>query len=136
MQSNSAHNSQSPLRTMGEAVQNAKRKCEEISSEIGSQVGNMSTNDLLSAMSALLDEKLKNLPTKNDFLEVKNSIDDIKNEVNRLTNENQALKDEVQHLMEVREIDNRRINQMEENMGRKKLIIRGQASQRLAYEAV
>ena len=45
----------------------------------------------------------------------------------KLTNENQALKDEVQHLMEVREIDNRRINQMEENMGRKKLIIRGLA---------
>ena len=51
----------------------------------------MSTNDLFSAMSALLDEKLKNLPTKNDFLEVKDSIIDIKNAVSRLTNENKSL---------------------------------------------
>ena len=55
----------------------------------------MSTNDLFSAMSALLDEKLKNLPTKNDFQDVMDSIIDIKNEVNRLTNENKSLKEEV-----------------------------------------
>lgn len=77
-------------------VQKPKRKKNEFSPESlggSDEVGKMQTTDLISIMSALLDEKLKNMPTKSDLLEVKENINEVREDVNRLTVENKILQE-------------------------------------------
>lgn len=100
------------------------------------EVGKMSTNQLLSMISGLLDDKLKNLPTKSDLLEVKDNVKEVKSEVNKLIEENKNLQDEIHMLKRNREQDQQRMRRLEEDLGKKKLIIKGLTSQRYPKEAV
>lgn len=136
MQENEQQYTPTAVGTVGLVTQNPKRKCNETSPEICTQMINITKNDLIETMSTLLDEKLKNLPTKNDFLEIKENVNEIKSDVSRLENENSTLKDELKQLRESQEKDRRRLQQIEEDLSRKKLIVRGIASQRSAYHAI
>jgi len=81
-----------------------KRKLENMSQNIA---GGTSLKDLTSAMSKLLDIKLKNLPTKSD-------VDD-----------NARLKEEVISLRSDREADKRTINMLLEQQKKKNLVVKG-----------
>lgn len=126
--------------SFGNTVQNAKRKINEVSPEpveTNEQVGKMSIHELLclmqNSMSVLLDEKLKNVPTKTDLLQ---HMQEVKSDVSKLASENKALHDEVVKLKVEREEDRQRMRKMEEDLGKKKLIIRGLACQKSAKDAV
>jgi len=82
----------------------AKRKLENMSQNIA---GGTSLKDLTSAMSKLLDIKLKNLPTKSD-------VDD-----------NARLKEEVISLRSDRKADKRTINMLLEQQKKKNLVVKG-----------
>lgn len=119
--------------------QNPKRKFNETSPENmekPDEVGKMSANELINLMSSVLDEKLKDMATKNDVKEVKEDMREVKSEVTRLADENKVLHEEVLKLKEERENDQKRMKQLEDGLGKKKIIIRGLASQRSTYEAV
>jgi len=79
--------------------------------------------DLTSAMSKLLDIKLKNLPTKSDVeglkQELKSDIGDISLQVKQLTDDNARLKEEVISLRSDREADKRTINMLLEQQKKK-----------------
>lgn len=118
--------------TVGSVVQNSKRRLVEISPETAKTndiIGNIHTTELMALMtnslSALLDEKMINLPTKDDLEGVKQHINEVKTEVYMLKVENRELKDEVIKLKESRDADQRRLRQIEEDLGKKKLIVRG-----------
>lgn len=77
--------------TVGIFMQTAKRKLIETNpnnkdgnadekDENIDEVGKISTAQLLCMMSTLLDDKMKNLPTKSDILEIKENINDVKAE--------------------------------------------------------
>lgn len=114
-----------------------KRSSSELSPD--GQVGSMPTKDLLVLMnqsiSLLLDEKLKNLPTKDDLLEIKESVSHINQEVVKLTDENKALKVEIQQLKEHREQDMVKMRRIEEDLCRKKILIRGLNINKSPYNA-
>lgn len=139
MLNNSSQHETTPRGTVGFEAQSAKRKLMETSPENSATVGNMQTTELIKlmneTMSKLLDSKLENLPTKSDLVEVRNTIEGVQNEVQRLTAENDELRSEVKFLKESKEADNRRMERLEEELGRKKLIIRGLPSQNALYNA-
>lgn len=139
MSNKSSNATSTPSGTVGQDVQNAKRKLIETSPDNAVVVGNMPTAQLMKlmqdAMSKLLDEKLENLPTKSDIIELNSNIDEIKNEVQRLSMENAEMKAEIKKLQEIKELDNRRIERLEEELNRKKLIIRGLDNQNHLYMA-
>lgn len=96
MQSGSENSTPKSINTVGTGENKSKRKLLEISPEkMEDNVGSMSANDLLQMMTTLLDkkfdEKLQNLPTKNDMLDLKEDINDVKTEVSRLSTENKRL---------------------------------------------
>jgi len=97
-----------------------KRKLENMSQNIA---GGTSLKDLTSAMSKLLDIKLKNLPTKSDVeglkQELKSDIGAISLQVKQLTNDNARLKEEVISLCSDREADRRTINMLQEQQKKK-----------------
>jgi len=74
--------------------------------------------DVTSAMSKLLDIKLKNLPTKSD-------VEGLKQEVKRLTDDNALLKEEVISLRADREADKRTINMLLEQQKKKNVVVKG-----------
>jgi len=80
-----------------------KQKLENMSQNIA---GETSLKDLTSAMSKLLDIKLKNLTTKSDFKGLKQELkSDISLQVKQLTYDNARLKEEVIRLRSDREAD-------------------------------
>ncbi|XP_065355374.1 uncharacterized protein LOC135949851 [Calliphora vicina] len=119
--------------------QTPKRKINEISPEktaTQNEVGKMSTSELIDLMAKIFDDKLKNMPTKNDILEVKENIMEVKSEVRKLADENKVLEDEIKNLKKEREEDQKRMRRLEEALGRKKLIIKGLEAQKSCYSAV
>ena len=62
--------------------------------------GIMTENELLLAISDMMDHKLKAelQPIKNDLQTVKNEVQAVKNEVQAVKNEVQAVKDDVHHM--------------------------------------
>lgn len=133
--------------TVGLFGQTAKRKLTDIMSsnkdqndatneENNEEIGKMSTSHLLGMMSALLDDKLKNLPSKSDILEIKENIIDVKAEVNRLADENKYLQEEINCLKKNREEDQKRMRRLEDDLGKRKILIKGLNSQRFAKDSV
>lgn len=115
-----------------------KRKFNETSpeNEKRDEVGKMSTSELMKLMSNLMDEKLKDMPTKSDLIEVKETVNEVKSEVSKLTDKNKILQEEIQKLKECREEDQKRMRYLEEDLGKKKIIIRGLDSQKSTFGAV
>lgn len=65
-----------------------KRKINEISPQkekSQDEVGKMTTSNLMDLMAKILDEKLKNIPTKDDIQDVKENIMELKSEVRKLS---------------------------------------------------
>lgn len=94
-----------------------KRKLDETSPEsasIDGNVGNMSISGLMTlmtnTMSAILDEKLKTLPTKDDLSEVTESISQVKRDVCRLSEENEYLRTEIKKLTDEKMDDKKELN--------------------------
>lgn len=119
-----------------------KRKLDETSPEsasIDGNVGNMSISGAMTlmtnTMSAILDEKLKTLPTKDDLSEVTESISQVKRDVCRLSEENEYLRTEIKKLTDEKMDDKKRIEWLEKGVSNRRIIIRGLRSQRSAYEA-
>lgn len=119
-----------------------KRKLAETSPEsieTDGNVGNMSISGLMSLMtskmSAILDEKLKALPTKEDLLEVNESIGQVKTEMGRLSKENEFLKSEIKKLTDERLDDKKIMEWLENGVTNRRIIIKGLKSQRSVYEA-
>jgi len=83
--------------------------------------------DLTSAMSKLLDIKLKNLPTKSDVeglkQELKSDIGAISLQVKQITDDNARLKEEAISLR--READKRTINMLLEQQKKKNVVVKG-----------
>uniref|UniRef100_A0A1I8PKZ3 Uncharacterized protein n=1 Tax=Stomoxys calcitrans TaxID=35570 RepID=A0A1I8PKZ3_STOCA len=126
--------------TVGRVEQKVKRKLMETSPDNTAMVGNLSTAELMSmmqqSMSQLLDKKLENLPTKTDILDIKCSMEGVKEDIKRLTTENEVLKTEIKALREAKEEDSKRLQKLENQLGRTKLIIRGLPNQKGLYGAV
>ncbi|KAI8129277.1 hypothetical protein CVS40_1345 [Lucilia cuprina] len=119
--------------------QTPKRKLNEVSPEKATnkdEVGKMSTGELMDLMTKIFDDKLKNIPTKSDLLDVKENIIEVKSEVQKLSDENKMLKDEIKNLKKEMEDDKKRVRRLEEDLGRKKLIIKGLECQKSCYSAV
>lgn len=95
----------------------------------GQNVGSMAINDLMLKMSVTfentLDEKMKNLPTKDDIEFIKIQINDLVTQVDILKTENQCLKDEVSNLKMDKMVNNQRISLIEEQLKRRNIILRG-----------
>lgn len=120
-------------------TQTPKRKHTEVlphSEATNSSVGNMDIADLVGLMSNMLDEKLKHLATKNDLENVKHHIDEVKSDVNKISMENKELKEEVKSLKTNWESDQKRLSQLEDEVRKKKIIIRGLKTQKSAIDAV
>lgn len=118
--------------------QTPKRRLNEISpvQENPDEVGKMSSIQLIKLISNVLDEKLKDMPTKSDLMIVTENVNDVKMEVSKLADENKLLQEEVQKLRQYREEDQKRMKYLEEDLGKKKIIIRGLVSQKSTYGAV
>lgn len=121
----------------------SKRKCLEDSSEMvatGEKVGDMAVKDLLELMQGsiakTLDEKLKTLPTKEDFDKINTKIEDVSDKFNNLSAENEILKEKVKTLEEFKELTERRLIHLEDSVKRKNIIIRGIEAQQSVYKAV
>lgn len=102
-------------------------------------------SDLLAAMN-IMNQRLINMPTKNDIddvkmdiAEVKSGIGNITTEVQRLKEENKALKDEVKQLRRDRDADKKEVNRLIEQSKRKNVIFKGlekKDNMKLAVETV
>jgi len=103
-----------------------KRKLENMSQNIASGT---SLKDLISAMSKLLDIKLKNLPTKSEVeglkQDLKSDIGGISLQDKQLTDDNARLKEEVISLRSDREADKRTINMLLEQQKKKNVVVKG-----------
>jgi len=103
-----------------------KRKLENMSQNIASGT---SLKDLISAMSKLLDIKLKNLPTKSEVeglkQDLKSNIGGISLQDKQLTDDNARLNEEVISLRSDREADKRTINMLLEQQKKKNVVVKG-----------
>lgn len=120
-----------------------KRKCPEDPLErgaVGEKVGDMDVHDLLELMQGsiakTIDEKLKSLPTKEDFDKINTKIEDVSDKFNNLSTENELLKEKIKTLEESKGLTERRLIHLEDTVKRKNIIIRGVEAQQSVYKAV
>lgn len=104
------------------------------------QVGNMNVSDLMllmtSSLAGLLDDKLKNLPTKGDIEGIKTEMGVLSSKVAELTEENHALKEKILKLEAQREQDMKDIKHVVNTQKRKSLVIKGLEKNRIPSEEV
>lgn len=100
------------------------------------EVGQMKATDLMKMMSSLLDQKIINLPTKADIDEVNKNIGQVKTEVEQLKMENTELKDEIKKLKESQQLYERRVDSIQDDLYKKKIIIKGLENQDFPQEVV
>lgn len=82
-------------------------------------VGSISIIDLKKSMAQILDEKMKILPTKEDIEYIKQHVHNIASQVIELKSENQHLKKEILKLKNDRDLDNKKISLIEEQLKRR-----------------
>jgi len=130
----STTNKDTPVKT------NPAKKRKEKPDQSPTQVGDMSIEELMkcmqSTMSVLLDEKLKNFPTKEDLEGISSEVEKLNNIVSELADENALLKDELQQI----KAENEKLAQETKHLinasKRKSLIFRGLDSTKKPVEAV
>lgn len=88
-------------------------------------VGNMPIADLINKWSVILDEKMKKLPSKDDFEEIKTHMNDLLKQVEDLKVENQTLKDEIKKIKADKLNESKRLELVEEQQRRKNIIFNG-----------
>lgn len=92
-------------------------------------VGNMDVSDLMelmkTTMNGLLEEKLANLPTKQDIEEVKDGVLAAKAEIAQLKAENQMLKDEISTLRVKMQEGEDSLRWLEHQISNSRLIFKG-----------
>lgn len=87
-------------------------------------------------MNNVLDDKLSNLPTKDDFAELKTKMKDLKVEIQQLNEENELLKIELQVLKDEKRKDHRELMRIVDEKKRNNLIFKGVEGSRNPKEAV
>lgn len=106
----------------------------------GETVAGMNAIDLKSiiqgSVAETMDEKLKTLPTKEDFEQISLKVDGVSEKLNALSTENQMLKDQIKMLEEAKSITERRLIFLEDAIKKNNIIIRGMDCQQSAYKAV
>lgn len=112
-----------------------KRKCTEISPEKMSSgesnvlAGNMQLTDIINiiqgSITSVLDEKLKNLSTKDDVVEIKQTMQDCCSQIGNLRMENEALREEVNTLKAERKKDHQDLMRLVERSKSKNVVFRG-----------
>lgn len=92
-------------------------------------VGNIGLNDLMASVAIVLekalDDKMKNLTTKEDMEFIKNQFHNITSQVDALKLENQYLKEEFLKLKTEREFEIQKLYQIEDQLKQRNIIIRG-----------
>lgn len=146
MQSDSALNNNTSITHSSIATnitsiqQTPKRRLVETSPTDMGNVVNMDANALMEMMhgsiAKLLDEKLKNLPTKDDLDEVKTEVKLFTSKIDEISKENQMLRERVRVLEQDKSKDHATIVRLEEHMKRKNIVIRGVSKEKSMYEAV
>lgn len=145
-----------PVKTVEDAVNatsqsipTVKRKLIETSPEnlqvqpaksVDKLVGDMTVMDLMgtiqSAMATLLDDKLKNFPTKTDLEGVTTQMSSMSSQLRELTLENQNLKEQLKQLSAEKEKDRQAIIWLEDQVKNKNIIFKGVETQNSMPEAV
>lgn len=124
--------------------QQTKRKLMETSPEIINMakkpVGNMEVGELMSmmkiTMNSILEEKLENLPTKQDMEEVKAGIVLASSEIADLKAENKKLKEEIEILKRKMELDGANLRWFEHQINNTKLIFKEIPNEKPVLNAV
>lgn len=114
----------------------AKRKNVELSPNTVNAVGAMAVTDLMSLMSTLMDEKLKNMPTKQDFDEIKNKVNENSTKLDDLKSENDTLKSEIKQLKSENEKNHQQIMYLQKHIKRNSIVFKGISSKTSMEEAV
>lgn len=131
-------------KTLLQTTQQTKRKLQETSPEYQNMskkpVGNMEVSDLVElmkcTMSELLEDKLQNLPTKQDIEEVKAGISWATSEISDLKAENAKLKMELELLKNKIENNDRSIRWLENQVSNTKLVFKGIVNEKPAINPV
>lgn len=104
-----------------------KIKFAQTSSEV--LAGNMAITEVMEMMSKKLDDKLKNLSTKDDLERMETKLETLTIPIEEISRDNIILKEKIRVLEE----EKRRI---EEHMKRKNIVIRGINPGKSIYEAI
>lgn len=126
------------MKNMAESSQTPKRSCHELSPDgaANSSVGKMAIEDLMTQMSSLMDEKLKNIPTKQDVEEIKATVGDLSDKMDVLKTENDSLRAEVEQLKVEKEKDHHTITFLEDHIKRNNIVFRGINTNKSLFQAV
>ena len=106
----------------------AKRKLGNISpnkNDAVISVGTMAVTELMTLMSTLMDDKLKNIPTKQDIDEIKSNVNDLGSKFDHLKSENEFLKSEIKQLRDEKEKDHHQIMYLQDYVKRNNVVFKG-----------
>lgn len=125
------NNSHTPKRKLSETSPEKKQTIKKM---------NIETTDLISiiknTINSNLDEKLKNLPTKDDIEEIRKEITSVSTLINSLQNENLELKQKLDEVTRENNEVKRQINWLKSQIKCTKLFIRGLPTNKSIYKAV
>lgn len=109
----------------------AKRKLGNMSpnkNDMEISVGTMAVTELMTLMSTLMDDKLKNIPTKQDIDEIKTNVNDLGSKIDHLKTENEVLKNEIKQLRDEKEKDHYQIMYLQDYVKRNNVVFKGMPS--------